>query len=57
MRLLNMMQAKDSGQAVERAAIFVKVYCTKDGHPVSAEVKDKIVSPISLLNISFVFCA
>ena len=42
---------------MERAAIFAKVYCTKDGHPISDEVKDKIVSPISLLNISFVFCA
>ena len=29
----------------------------KDGHPISDEVKDKIVSPISLLNICFVFCA
>ena len=57
MRLLNMMQAKESGQAVERAVIFAKVYYTKDRHRVSDEVKDKIVSPISLLNICFVFCA
>ena len=57
MRLLNMMQAKESGQAVERVAIFAKVYMTKDGHPISDEVRDKIVSPMSLLNISFVFCA
>ena len=57
MKLLNMMQAKESGQAVERAVVFAKVYCTKDGHPISDEVKDKIVSPILLLNICFVFCA
>ena len=42
-----MMKAKESGQAVERAAIFAKVYMTKEGHPVSDEVRDKIVSPIS----------
>ncbi|KAK9981939.1 hypothetical protein SO802_035201 [Lithocarpus litseifolius] len=39
--------AKESGQAVERAALFAKVYCTKDGTPVSTTVKNKIVSPIS----------
>ena len=42
---------------MKRAVIFAKVYYTKDGHRVSDEVKDKIVSPISLLNICFVFCA
>ena len=42
-----MMQAKESGQAVERADVFVKVYRTKDRNPVSDEVRDKIVSPIS----------
>ena len=47
MRLLNMMQANESGQAVELVAIFAKVYCTKDGNPISDEVRDKIVSPIS----------
>ena len=57
MRLLNMMQAKESGQPVERVPIFAKVYMTKDGHPISDEVRDKIVSPMSLLNISCVFCA
>ena len=57
MKLLNMMQAKESEQAVERAVVFAKVYCTKDGHLISDEAKDKIVSPISLLNICFVFCA
>ena len=36
---------------------FTKVYYTKDRHLVSDEVQDKIVGPISLLNISFVFCA
>ena len=46
MRLLNMMQAKKSGQDVERTVVFAKVYCTKDGRPVSTEVRDKIVSPI-----------
>ncbi|KAK9993818.1 hypothetical protein SO802_023521 [Lithocarpus litseifolius] len=35
-------RVKESGQAVERASLFAKVYCTKDGHPVSTEVKDKI---------------
>ena len=57
MKLLNMMQAKESGQAVERAVVFAKVYCKKDGTPISDDVRDKIVSPISLLNICFVFCA
>ena len=42
---------------MERAVVFAKVYCTKDGHLISDEAKDKIVSPISLLNICFVFCA
>ena len=41
---------------MERVVVFEKVYCTKDGHLVSTEVRDKIVSPISL-TISFVFCA
>ena len=56
MRLLNMMQAKESGQAVERAVVFANVYYTKDGRPVSTEMGEKIVSPISK-PISFVFCA
>ena len=30
-----MMYAKESGQVVECAVVFVKVYYTKDGHPVS----------------------
>ena len=47
MRLLNMMQAKESEQAVEYAVVFAKVYCTKDGRHVSTEVRDKIVGPIS----------
>ncbi|KAL0011556.1 hypothetical protein SO802_006664 [Lithocarpus litseifolius] len=34
--------AKESGQAVERATVFLKVYCTKDGSPVSNTVKEKI---------------
>ena len=42
-----MMQAKESGQAVERVVVFAKIYCTKDGRPVRTEVGDKIVSPIS----------
>ena len=42
MRLLNMMYAKESGQVVECAVVFVKVYYTKDGHPISTEVGDKI---------------
>ncbi|KAK7814808.1 hypothetical protein CFP56_002479, partial [Quercus suber] len=39
--------AKESGQAVERAVVFAKVYCTKDRHPISTEVREKIVSPIT----------
>ena len=42
---------------MERAVVFAKVYCKKDGTPISDDVRDKIVSPISLLNICFVFCA
>ena len=41
-----MMQAKESGQAVERATVFAKVYCKKDGTPISDGVRDKIVSQI-----------
>ena len=37
-----MMYAKESGQAVECVVVFVKVYYTKDGHPISTEVGDKI---------------
>ena len=47
MRLLNMMQAKESGAAVEHVDVFAKVYCTKDGDAVNPEVWEKIVSPIS----------
>ena len=39
---------------MECAVVFAKVYCTKDGHPISDEVKDKIVSPISL--VDYMFC-
>ena len=42
---------------MECAVVFTKVYCKKDGTPISDGVRDKIVSPISLLNICFVFCA
>ncbi|KAL0009601.1 hypothetical protein SO802_011103 [Lithocarpus litseifolius] len=42
--------AKESGQAVERAALFAKVYCTKDGSPVSTTVKDKIDKMKEILN-------
>ena len=56
MRLLNMMQAKESEQAVERVDVFIKAYCMKDGTPISDEVRHKIVSPISK-PISFVFFA
>ncbi|KAK9990471.1 hypothetical protein SO802_025456 [Lithocarpus litseifolius] len=34
--------AKESEQAVERVVVFAKVYSTKDGHPVTHEVGDKI---------------
>ncbi|KAK7837025.1 pentatricopeptide repeat-containing protein [Quercus suber] len=40
--------AKDSGQAVERAVLFQKVYSKKDGTPVSTDVGAKIVSLIVL---------
>ena len=46
MRLLNMMQAKDSGATVKCANVFAKVYYTKDGHPINPKVGEKIVSPI-----------
>ncbi|KAK9988250.1 hypothetical protein SO802_028489 [Lithocarpus litseifolius] len=36
------IEAKESGQAVERATLFAKVYSTKDGTPVSTAVKEKI---------------
>ncbi|KAK9988993.1 hypothetical protein SO802_029232 [Lithocarpus litseifolius] len=35
--------AKESGQVVEHATLFTKVYCTKDGSLVSTTVKDKIL--------------
>ena len=31
---------------MERAAVFTKVYCKKDGTPISDGVRDKIVSQI-----------
>ncbi|KAL0004202.1 hypothetical protein SO802_011763 [Lithocarpus litseifolius] len=42
--------AKESGQAVERATVFLKVYCTKDGSPVSNTVKEKIDKMKEILN-------
>ncbi|KAK9999285.1 hypothetical protein SO802_018888 [Lithocarpus litseifolius] len=42
--------AKESGQAVERAAVFVKVYSTKDGSPISNTVKEKIDKMKEILN-------
>ncbi|KAL0000629.1 hypothetical protein SO802_014410 [Lithocarpus litseifolius] len=42
--------AKESGQAVERATVFLKVYCTKDGSPVSNTVKEKIDKMNEILN-------
>ncbi|KAK9990543.1 hypothetical protein SO802_025528 [Lithocarpus litseifolius] len=43
-------QAKESGQAVERATVFLKVYCTKDGSPVSNTVKEKIDKMTEILD-------
>ena len=40
---------------MERAAVFAKVYCKKDGTPISDGVRDKIVSPISLVDYMFCF--
>ncbi|KAF3962526.1 hypothetical protein CMV_012969 [Castanea mollissima] len=34
--------AKETGQAVERAVLFAKVYSTKEGHPVTPDVGEKI---------------
>nr|POF19531.1 hypothetical protein CFP56_47710 [Quercus suber] len=42
--------AKESGQAVERAVIFTKVYSKKDGTLVSTDVKDKIKKMAEILN-------
>ncbi|KAK9986366.1 hypothetical protein SO802_031317 [Lithocarpus litseifolius] len=42
--------AKESGQAVERATLFAKVYSTKDGAPVSTAVKEKIDKMTAILN-------
>ncbi|KAK9996614.1 hypothetical protein SO802_021300 [Lithocarpus litseifolius] len=42
--------AKESGQAVERATVFLKVYCKKDGSPVSNTVKEKIDKMNEILN-------
>ena len=39
---------------MESAVVFAKVYCKKDGTPVSDGVRDKIVSPISL--VDYMFC-
>ena len=39
---------------MERAIVFVKVYYKKDGTPISDGVRDKIVSPISL--VDYMFC-
>ena len=36
------------------AAFFAKVYCKKDGTPISDGLRDKIVSPISL--VDYMFC-
>ena len=57
MKLLNMMQAKESGQAVEHAVVFAKVYCKKDGTPISDGVRDKIEALYRWWTICFVFCA
>ncbi|XP_050287360.1 uncharacterized protein LOC126726206 [Quercus robur] len=42
--------AKENGQAVERANVFIKAYCTKDGTPISNEVRDKIDKMKEILN-------
>ncbi|XP_050266119.1 uncharacterized protein LOC126709818 [Quercus robur] len=42
--------AKENGQAVERADVFIKAYCTKDGTPISNEVRDKIDKMKEILN-------
>nr|XP_023882248.1 uncharacterized protein LOC111994587 [Quercus suber] len=42
--------AKDSGQAVERAVLFQKVYSKKDGTPVSTDVGAKISKMKEILN-------
>ena len=52
-----MMQAKESGQAVERAAVFAKVYSKKDGTPISDAVRDKIVSQIIVGRLYVLFFA
>ena len=40
---------------MERASVFAKVYCKKDGTPISDGVREKIVSPISFA-VYFMFC-
>ncbi|XP_050273733.1 uncharacterized protein LOC126716790 [Quercus robur] len=42
--------AKENGQAVERADVFIKAYCTKDGTPISNVVRDKIDKMKDILN-------
>ena len=39
---------------MEHAVVFAKVYCKKDGTPISDGVRDKIVSSISL--VDYMFC-
>ena len=51
-----MMQAKSTGAAVERAIVYEKVYTTKDGTLVTAQVRENIVSTnCILLLLYFVF--
>ena len=40
---------------MERVAVFAKVYCKKDRTLISDGVRDKIVSPISLVEQLFCF--
>ncbi|XP_050280279.1 uncharacterized protein LOC126721267 [Quercus robur] len=42
--------AKENGQAVERADVFIKAYSKKDGTPISNEVRDKIDKMKEILN-------
>ncbi|XP_075650658.1 uncharacterized protein LOC142621223 [Castanea sativa] len=42
--------AKETGQAVERAVLFAKVYSTKEGHPVTPDVGEKIKQMTEILN-------
>nr|POE99853.1 hypothetical protein CFP56_35499 [Quercus suber] len=43
-------EAKKSGQAIERAVVFKKVYSKKDETPISTDVEDKINKMTAILN-------